>query len=166
MELDDRRWARFEGGYRMPYDASKPLRRLRDSDNKEASGILVDELWEELHHQGDVGLVSYLSVPHIIKFIIANHSLDSKLVGLVVCIENSRLAGNNPELPAEFDDFYFGGLMELERYLLQNFKNIQDPETLQVTLALLATVNGLAELGRVIEFVDQDLLEEFINDRM
>lgn len=39
----------MHGGYRIPYDASAPLIQL------EAGRHVWDELWNELHHQGDVG---------------------------------------------------------------------------------------------------------------
>ena len=50
MELDDRNWGLFEGGYRIPYDASRPLRKLRDAVNSKERQEIFDELWENLYH--------------------------------------------------------------------------------------------------------------------
>jgi hypothetical protein len=60
LSLEDRKWQEFHGGYRVSYDASVALRSIQD-------GIDVwDELWEELHHQGDVDIASYASVPQLV----------------------------------------------------------------------------------------------------
>ena len=52
LNVDDIRWTKLAGGYRVPYDPRAALRKL-------ASGTEVSEawkeLWQELHHQGDVG---------------------------------------------------------------------------------------------------------------
>ena len=39
LALDDPRWRDFKGGYRLPYDASGPMKRLFIS--------ATEELWEE-----------------------------------------------------------------------------------------------------------------------
>jgi len=166
MDLNDKTWTRLEGGYRIPYDASGPLKRLRDSANLKEIDSALDELWENLHHQGDVGIASYLSIPKIIESLSQRRSFDWKFIGLVVLIENCRINGGNPELPAEYNDYYFGALSAFERYLLENFKSLSDPECLQSSLAFLATVNGLPGLGRVIEYLDDESIREFIGDRL
>ena len=60
MILSDPKWEGLEGGYRIPYDPRPVLSKL-------ASGIEVDhawdELWNELHHQGDVGEASFAQLP-------------------------------------------------------------------------------------------------------
>ena len=163
MELDDRNWGLFEGGYRIPYDASRPLRKLKDAEDAKERQEILDELWENLHHQGDVGVASYLAVPHLIDICIENKSLDWNFIGLCVTIENCRLNGKNPELPSQYDDLYFGSLIKFEKYLLLNFKNINDRTALRLTLALLATVNGQPGLGKAIEYLDEDAVDEFLS---
>ena len=63
MTLNDNLWKELQGGYRMDYDASVPLRQLEQTTDKK----YMDELWIELHHQGDVGLASYLSLPQLVR---------------------------------------------------------------------------------------------------
>lgn len=150
----------------MPYNASRPLKRLQTSVSRAEVDEILDELWENLHHQGDVGLASYLSVPFLVEACISKLDLSWKFIGLVVLIENCRIKGGNPDLESRFDDQYFGSIVKFERYLLQNFKNISDPEAIQSSLALFATVNGLTGLGRIIEFFDQDTIDDFISQRL
>jgi hypothetical protein len=54
LPLGDPRWNELPGGYGTPFDPSDLLRRL------EGGKKAWDELWQELHHQGDVGVASYV----------------------------------------------------------------------------------------------------------
>jgi hypothetical protein len=163
MELDDRNWGLLEGGYRIPYDVSKPLRKLKNTTNANERREIFDELWGNLHHEGNVGLASYLAVPHLVDICIESKSLDWNFIGLCVKIENCRLNGENPELPNQYDDFYFSSLTKFEKYLSGNFKNINDRTAFRLTLSLLATVNGQPRLGKAIENLDEDTVDEFLS---
>ena len=163
MDLEDTLWKTLKGGYKIPYDVSRPLKKLRNADNFEDQQAIFNDLWENLHHQGDVGVASYLAVPQLIAICIDKRSLDWNFIGLCVVIENCRINNQNPELPAEYDDLYFGSLTKFEKYLLLNFKNIADRTALRLTLALFATINGQPGLGRAIENLDEDVLREFLD---
>jgi hypothetical protein len=162
MELDNRIWGTLEGGYKIPYNASRPLKRLRDATLQDEVAAIFTELWDNLHHQGNVGVASYLAVPQLVSICIDKKSLDWNFIGLCVLIENCRLEEHNPELPNEYQDSYFESLSQFERYLLLNFKSITDQTALRLTLALFATLNGQPGLGRAIEILDENLLPEFL----
>ncbi len=63
LSLDDPRWSTLEGGYKVIYDPRPALELLRAGGRTEEAW---SELWNELHHQGDIGSASYAAVPHII----------------------------------------------------------------------------------------------------
>jgi hypothetical protein len=46
LSLTDPIWRELEGGYRMPYDASKALGQMEGGES------VWEDLGEELHHQG------------------------------------------------------------------------------------------------------------------
>jgi hypothetical protein len=69
LGFEDERWAGLMGGHRMPFDPRSWLARIESNDN--AAGAW-DALWEELHHQGDVGDASYAAVPHIARIFLLN----------------------------------------------------------------------------------------------
>jgi hypothetical protein len=60
--LTDTIWRELQGGYRIPYDASKTLVRMERGES------VWEELWNELHHQGDVGVASYAAIPRSFAF--------------------------------------------------------------------------------------------------
>lgn len=162
MDLDNRIWPTLQGGYRIPYNVSIPLKKLSHATRQDELAIIFTELWDNLHHQGDVGSASYLAVPQLVSICINKKSLDWNFIGLCVLIENCRLEDHNPELPEEYQDHYFESLTQFERYLLLNFKSITDQTALRLTLSLFATVNGQPRLGRAIEILDEDILPEFL----
>ena len=64
LSLDDNRWNNLTGGYRIQFDP-RPLLAKLESGRDTATNW--HELWDELHHQGDVGEASYASVPHLVR---------------------------------------------------------------------------------------------------
>lgn len=113
MELTDKLWQELEGGYRISYDASIPLRQLEQTTDPIVIKNILDELWNELHHQGDVGLASYLSVPQLVRIARFKGLFNWSLLGLCSTIEQQRHLGPNPALPSEFADYYNQGLADL-----------------------------------------------------
>jgi len=87
MELTDKIWKELKGGYKILYDVSIPLGQLENSDDDEAISKVWDELWNELHHQGDVGIASYLAVPQLVRIGIKKDLFDWNLLGICSVIE-------------------------------------------------------------------------------
>jgi hypothetical protein len=163
MTLENPIWATLEGGYKIPYDASIPLLQLRVAHDEAATNLIFNELWDNLHHQGDVGLASYYAIPHLVDSCISTNSFDWNYVGLCLVIEHCRLSNNNPNLPDNLQEDYFNALNRLKTYLLAHFENINDGETLKLTLSLFATLKGYRELGKAIEFLDADVIQELLD---
>jgi hypothetical protein len=93
LSLTDPRWRSLKGGYRRVYDASGALRRLEEGHD------VWDELWEELHHQGDVGEASYAAVPQLVRISRDGGHRDWNLYALVARIEIERHRKSNPPIP-------------------------------------------------------------------
>src|SRR5262245_54589316 len=100
IPLDDPRWAGLKGGYGVPYDASRALRRLERGEDVWA------ELWQELHHQGDLGEASYASVPHLVRIARGLPRRGGNFYGLVSTIEIERHRKSNPALPGWLTERY------------------------------------------------------------
>jgi hypothetical protein len=66
MRLDDSRWANYHGGYnRALYNVVPLIHRLNSEGTSESFWEIV---WDEFHHQGDVGEASYALVPYLADY--------------------------------------------------------------------------------------------------
>jgi hypothetical protein len=138
LDLDSIEWKNFLGGYKVPYDASIPLRKLESSDQPD-TGIL-DELCNEFHHQGDTGVASYAAVPHLSRIYREKGWVDFNLPTLLATIEGSRLKGLGPELPEWVKADYFTALRETALYCLGFAGGLEDKCFSRATLTLAAVV--------------------------
>lgn len=102
LSLDDSLWQKMDGGYKGPYNASRALKRLFAGDDAKA---VFEELWDELHHQGDLGQSAYAAVPHLLEYARQSPKLDWNVFALISCIEHER--PHNPEPQPEIADAYF-----------------------------------------------------------
>jgi len=162
MTLDDKLWKEFQGGYRIDYDASVPLRQLEEAKDEEEIKKVYDELWNELHHQGDVGLASYLALPQLVRIGKSKGLFDWNLLGLCCVIEQQRHLRHNPPLPKEYADYYDNGLKELKQFVIANISTEKDDTTVRMALATFATCSGQIKLGKSIMELDDDVMDEFL----
>lgn len=96
LSFDDERWKHLLGGYKIPCD---PRPSLRELENQQDTATACEELWEELHHQGDVGEASYAAVPELVRIHGNGIAADWNLYAMVAIIELARTESENPDLP-------------------------------------------------------------------
>ena len=164
IDLSNEVWKQVNGGYRVPYDASIPIQKLEASQDADEIKAIWQELWNELHHQGDVDIASYLALPQIIR-IAKRKTLDPVEV-LSICgtIEQQRHLGQNPELPTQFNSYYQQGLESLKQYALALLKDGIKGDAQTLALSTIATCSGRVRLGKaLLELCDEYVLEEFLN---
>lgn len=137
LPLNDPRWASYQGGYRTTYDASKVLRGLLEGEPSKAAW---QELWEELHHQGDVGAASYASVPWLIEIVRCSPLADWNPLALICTIELAR--PKNPDIPDELREGYFKALLSIPNVLAEKPCHVWDDLFTQVAAASLALSRG------------------------
>jgi hypothetical protein len=152
LPLDDPRWATYKGGYRVPYDASVPLRRLFAEGPSEA---LWDELWQELQHQGDVDQASYAAVPHLVEFIRCSPRLDWNPLGLVACIELER-PRNRGRLRKELAESYFAAIRALPAILGTHPDQEWSEQVVLAAVSCIALARGQRWLAQAYFELDRD----------
>jgi hypothetical protein len=96
LSYDDPRWKELKGGYKTPYDPTKVLRKLESAGDPKP---LWEELWDQLHHQGDVGESSYATVPHLVRIQKEKGNLGWNFYALVSTIEVEGIASQTPFCP-------------------------------------------------------------------
>lgn len=109
---------------------------LEGEPSKEA----YQELWEELHHQGDVGEASYASVPWLIEITRCASLPDWNPLALVCTIELAR--PRNPDIPEELKEGYFKSILSIPSVLAEKPCHVWDDRFTQVAAAALALSRG------------------------
>lgn len=165
LHLNDNKWKELPGGCRIPYDASVPLKKLEQATTAEEIGIIFAELWNELHHQGDVDLASYYAVPHIIRIAKEKKLYNWNVFGLVGTIEIERHS-NNPPLPEEYESAYLDSFQnELPVLIKEILPDKWDAALTSTVLAALAVSKGHIEMATaILKMDDEDLVKEFLEN--
>lgn len=156
LSLDDKRWEEFVGGYRMRFDARPLLRKLEANTDPPSTW---HELWEELHHQGDVGDASYAAVPHVVRTCCEHRTPDWNTYAIVATIDLARDNQNNPEIPSWLRDDYFGAIRFLAERGAHDILRVKDPDVVRAILSILALAAGARTHARfLIQYSAQELL--------
>ena len=160
LAFDDSRWETLHGGYRVPYDARPALADLATADDTESAW---KALWNELHHQGDVGEASYAAVPHLVRIHRERSAPDWNTYALVACIEIVRHRGQNPPLPEWLRSSYEAAWAELPKLAMHDLESSDDPNLVRCSLGVIALSKGLPVAAELILDFDEDELREVRN---
>jgi len=157
LALDDPTWRTLLGGYRTPYDASLPLRALAAPSDP---APIWDELWEGLHHQGDVGEASYAAIPHLVEICRNRQLSDWNLFALVSTIEICRSQPHNPPIPVWLQQSYRQAWQDLFDFGLSAVRSSSDKLVIRSVLGTIALHKGLSQVGRLLIEADESELQE------
>ena len=154
---DDERWNNLTGGYKTPFAPRPSLRKL---EMQQGTAIAWEELWEELHHQGDVGTASYAAVPELVRVHRSGVSADWNLYAIVAIIELARTESQNAEVPDWLRDDYFRSIEELAQMGSKEIFSVEDSETNRAILSVIAIAKGLRTYGKfLVSYSEDELLQ-------
>jgi hypothetical protein len=157
LSFDDARWDHLTGGYRMPFDPRPSLQKL---ENQQDTAAAWKELWEELHHQGDVADASYAAVPELVRIHRNGSAADWNLYAIVAIIELARTEPPNPELPDWLREDYLRSIQELAQMGSEDILIATAPNTQRAILGVIAIARGLRTHGRfLVTYSEDELLE-------
>ncbi len=154
LSLDDARWKGMHGGYRVPYDASAALARLERGED------VWDELWQELHHQGDLGEASYAAVPHLVRIAEASGRRAWNFYALISTIEVERHRKTNPDIPEWLANDYRRAWRNVRELAATDLRDATDSTTTLSILGAAALANGHIKLGAWLAFADESEIDE------
>ena len=160
MMLTDPKWEELEGGYRIPYDPRPMFSKLATGSDVP---VAWEELWNELHHQGDVGEASYAAVTALVDLYSSGRQPDWNLFSLSATIEIERHRKSNPPLPQWLSDDYQRAWRKLAQLAIAKLRfDAIDSNMLQSALAVLAIASGGLKLGAMINHLDSSELDEIL----
>jgi hypothetical protein len=157
LSLDDDRWQSLQGGYRMTFDPRTLLAKLAaNMDTK----VAWHELWEGLHHQGDVGEASYAAVPYLVRIYRERGAGDWNIYAIVAVIELARNGGHNPDVPSWLEKDYFHAIWELAELGTSELLDASDSDTSRAILSILAIAKSARTHARLLlNYSEEELLE-------
>jgi len=143
------------GGYKSLLDPRPLLKRLEaERDTAE----VWRELWNELHHQGDVGEASFAAVPLIVTSYRERGVIDWNTYAIVAIIELARKDNNNPDVPQWFAEDYFQAIRELAETGATEILRAETAEDVRAILSVIAIERGLRTHGRLLlEYSEEEL---------
>jgi hypothetical protein len=151
LSLDAKEWKELQGGYRLRYDASVPLRLLESGSEPDEK--IWDELWGNLYHQGDVGIASYAAVPQVFRIYQSKGWLDYHLPNLARSVEEARRKDDNPDVPDWLRSDYEAALKEIVRYCLDRASEQSDKNFARALLLLIAILLNEEGVYDLLDFV-------------
>lgn len=160
LSLTDPVWRDLQGGYRIPYDVSKALIQM------EAGKSVWDELWNELHHQGDVGVASYAAIPQLVRISESRGKSDWNLYALAATIEIERHRKINPPLPDWLSSSYRVAWENLVQLALSDLGGKPDELTLRSALSVVALGRGDLKLGSLLNFSESAEIAAFVEENL
>jgi len=156
LSFDDVRWSGLRGGYRTPFDPRPLLSRLEAKKNLDETW---HDLWDELHHQGDVGEASYAAVPQLVRIYRQQGVLDWNTYAIVATIELARGTGENPEVPGWLKQSYLDAIRELASLGSEQVSSATRAEDIRVILSIIALARGARTSARfLLEYSEAELL--------
>ena len=157
LSFDDERWNHLMGGYKTPFDPRPSLQKL---ESQQDTATAWEELWEELHHQGDVGDASYAAIPELVRIRRSGNEADWNLYALVAIIELARTEPHNPELPDWLREDYLRSIQELARMGAKDSLCAVEPEATRAILSVIAIARGLRMHAKFLVSYSEDELSE------
>jgi hypothetical protein len=155
IALDDPRWTEFRSGYRVEYDARPLLARFSSGRDLDACW---SDVWNELHHQGDVDTASYAVLPHLVEAA-RDQRRDWNLYAYAATLLLEAGQRANPSVPSFIEPGFVHAMRELFEMAVSDLRVGVGPLTLRSILWFLAAYGQANDLAKAIENIDQ--LEDF-----
>lgn len=157
ISLDDARWSNMTGGYKMPLDPRPLLSRL---ETEHDPAMVWKELWEELHHQGDVGDASFAAVPFLVRIYQQRDVIDWNTYAIVAIIELARTQGENPDVPEWIAEDYFRAIRKLAEIGTKEVMRAEAADDVRAILGLVAIEKGLRTHGRfLVNYSEAEMID-------
>ena len=159
LPLNDPKWKEYRGGYNLVvYDLVPFLTKLQALEMSEEDWNV---LWEDLHHQGDLGEASYAVVPYLAEYARSATQIAWHAFGFAAVVELQRTENDNPDVPEEIRDSYFASIKELPMIALERGIDVWDTYCFEPVMACLALSLDHREHARAYLDLTESEIPEF-----
>ena len=159
LPLDDPKWKEYRGGYNRVVGCLVPF--LTKLQSLEMSDDDWNVLWDDLHHQGDIGEASYAVVPYLTEYAKSAPKIAWHAFGFAAVVELERTENNNPEVPEAIRDSYFSSINELPNVALERGEDVWGEYCFEPVMACIALSLGRREHARAYLDLTESEIPEF-----
>ncbi|MEG3124314.1 hypothetical protein [Sphingomonas sp. GB1N7] len=128
-----------------PYDPRPAIEAWRAGQVEAA----LQELWDQLYHQGTVNSASYAAVGEIVRVMEDQVKPDWNAYSLVASIEEGRLAEASPSVPSELEKDYEQAWAAILPMALRDLGEAKDDLVVRSALAVIAHAKGQHTLATI-----------------
>ena len=144
LSLSDPRWVKYRSGYNRTSTNIVEWIEVLLSDKFDDTHW--EYLWDELHHQNDVGEAAYAVIPYLAKYAKETKSSNWNIWAFPVVVELARLDIENPVIPKEIEKNYFNAFNILAKEAIE--KEHWENESAGCMSACIALAKGQRLLAR------------------
>lgn len=148
-------WSELTDASGQPYDPRPALAAVAAGD----AGAGYDELWERLHHQGDLGTAAYAAVPELVRCVEGAPEPDCRAYALIATVEEERLSGSKPAIPLWLAEQYSAALERVVDPALRHLQIATEDETVRSILAVVAHARGQHTIGAIALWTEDERRE-------
>ncbi len=146
MKLSDATWRTLHGAYGKPYDPRVALQKLESEGDADEPW---SELWENLHHQGDIGEASFAAIPTISDLMARGKPTSWNGFALSATIEACRDRRGNPNLPEWLDQSYREAWQKLFDAALRALADAENDLLVRSAIAVVAIQKGQKSISQI-----------------
>lgn len=118
-----------------------------------------DELWQRVHHQGDVGTAAYAVVPQLVGVMANSTEPDWRAYALIATIEERRMVEGNPSIPDWLAQSYDMAMREIIPTALVHLRVANGDAEVRSVLAVLAHAKGQPTIGAIALWTEDERRE-------
>jgi hypothetical protein len=163
LNLEDPIWDQLNGGYKARYNPTKIIKEIYINIESKTAW---DEIWEDLHHQGDIGEASYAVIPYFVDSYAKSTKPIWDLYSYISCILIESHRKTNPKAPLWIKNDLEKSLDVLFERSFSDLKSTNDQTTIHAIIGYISLYKGLIKYGALISTYDESEINEYINDTM
>ena len=148
-------WSRLTDANGEHYDPRGALKAIASGDTDNG----YDELWQRVHHQGDLGTAAYAVVPNLVSLMSHRAKPDWRAYALIATVEERRKADRNPNIPDWLQGPYETAMRDVIGPALSHLRGVNDDADVRSLLAVLAHAKGQPTVGAIALWTEDERQE-------
>jgi hypothetical protein len=148
-------WSQLTDAFGDIYDPRPTLAATASGQADKA----YDELWERVHHQGDLGTAAYAIVPPLVRSMANAAEPDWRAYALIATVEECRTTAASPPIPDWLARPYDEALREVVKPALAHLAIAKGDLEVRSLLAVLAHAKGQPTLAAIALWTEDERTE-------